>query len=71
MTLTNIILYMAVLNIGIHVRVGNNASYVTRQMTVVSCTGILAAIHRQSVLEVRGRYVVAVRHDSAQKLCEN
>lgn len=62
---------MAVLGAGIHMRGGNNASYVTRQKTVVRCTGILAAIHRKSVLEVCGRYVVAMQYDSEQKLCEN
>jgi hypothetical protein len=37
-------------DVGIHVRVGKNASYVTRQKTVVRFTGVRAAIHRQPLL---------------------
>jgi hypothetical protein len=56
--------------VGIHVRVGSNASCVTRQKTVVRCAGVRAAINGQSVLEVCGKYVVAMQYDSEQKLCE-
>jgi hypothetical protein len=55
----------------IHVRVGKNASYVTRQKTVVRFAGVRTAIHRQSVLEVCGHPVVAMQYDSEQKLCED
>jgi len=57
--------------VGIHVRVWNNASCVTRQKTVVRCAGVRAAIQGQSALEVGGRSVVAMQYDGEQKLCEN
>jgi hypothetical protein len=59
------------LGVGIHVRVGKDASYVTRQKTVVRFAGVLASIHGQCVLEVCRRSVVAMQYDSEQKLCED
>jgi len=57
--------------VGIHVRVGNNASYVARQKTVVRCTRVSGAKHGHYVRAVCGRCVVAMQYDSKQKLCEN
>jgi hypothetical protein len=48
--------------VGIHVRVGKNASYVTRQKTVVRFSGVLAAIDGQCVREVCGRSVVTMQY---------
>jgi hypothetical protein len=55
--------------VGIYVRVGNNATYVTRQKTVVRCADVRGAFHGQSVLEMCGRNVGAMQYDSEQKLC--